>query len=118
MNKLGAFIMSMFLLSLAAQADHHVGGKHAGKHKDRLISNLDLTEDQRQPVTDILKEQWKKRKEIMQPALDQVQPEMETLREETRQRLAAVLTEEQLQKYDELSSKRQERMQKRFRRQQ
>ena len=42
----------------------------------------------------------------MQPAFEEVKPQMEALHEETRQRLAAVLTEDQLQKYDELSSKR------------
>lgn len=110
MNKsLIAAFVSM-LLVMAASADHHPGGKH----KNMLISKLELTEEQKQPVAEILKEQRKKRWEIMQPAFEQVKPQMEALHEETRQRLAGVLTEEQLQKYDEVSSKRQKRMQKRY----
>ena len=114
MNKLLMAVFSILLLVSATQADHPAHGKHAGKHKDRVISKLQLTDDQRQFVADILKEQWEKGREIMQPAFEQVRPQMEALQEETRQRLAGILTEEQLQKYDELSSERQERMQRRF----
>ena len=49
----------------------------------------------------------------MRSAIEQVRPQMDALHEETRQRLAGILTEEQLQKYEELSSKRHERMQQR-----
>ena len=114
MNKLLVAAFSVLLLVSTAQADHPARGKHAGKHKDRVISKLQLTDDQRQPVADILKQQWEKSREIMQPAFEQVRPQMDALHEENRQRLADVLTEEQLQKYDELSSKRHERMQRRF----
>ena len=114
MHKLFIIALGALLLNSMALADHPAGGKHAGKHKDRFISKLQLTDDQRQPVADILKEQWEKGRAIMQPAFEQVKPQMEALHEETRQRLADILTEEQLQKFDELSSKRQERIQKRF----
>ena len=107
-------IFSMLLLTSMALADHPAGGKGGGKHKDRFISKLQLTDDQRQPVADILKEQKEQGREIMQSVIEQVIPQMDALHEETRQRLADVLTEEQLQKYDELSSKRHERMQRRF----
>ena len=113
MNKLTAIILSSLLASSMALADHPAGGKHKGKHKDRLISKLELTEEQKQPVADILKEQWKKRWEIKRSAMEQIKPQMETLDEETRQRLTDVLTEEQLQKYDEMSSKKHKRMEKR-----
>ena len=114
MNKLFMVIFSMLLLTSMALADHSAGGKDGGKHKDRFISKLQLTDDQRQPVADILKEQKEQGREIMQSVIEQVIPQMDALHEETRQRLADVLTEEQLQKYDELSSKRHERMQRRF----
>lgn len=113
MNKLTAIILGSLLASSMALADNPAGGKHKGKHKDRLISKLELTEEQKQPVADILKEQWKKRWEIKRSAMEQIKPQMEALHEETRQRLTDVLTEEQLQKYDELSSKRHERIHKR-----
>lgn len=113
MNRLFMVIFSTLLLTSMALADHPADGKHKGKHKDRFISKLELTDDQRQPVADILKEQKEKGREIMQSAFEQVRPQMDALHEETRQRLAGILTEEQLQKYEELSSKRHERMQQR-----
>ena len=114
MNNLFMVIFSTLLLASMALADHPADAKHKGKHRDRFISKLQLTEDQRQPVTGILKEQKEQGREIMQSAFEQVIPQTDALHEETRQRLADVLTEEQLQKYDELSSKRHERMQRRF----
>ena len=116
MNKLTAIILGSLLISSMALADHPAGGKHKGKHKDRLISKLELTEEQKQPVADILKEQWKKGREIRHSAFEQIRPQMEALHEETKERLAGVLTEEQLQKYDKMSSRRHERMHKRFER--
>ena len=116
MNKLTVIILGSLLASSMALADHPAGGKHKGKHEDRLISKLELTEEQKQPVADILKEQREKSREIMEPAFEQVRPQMEALHGETRQRLARVLTEEQLQKYDKMSSRRHERMQRRFER--
>ncbi len=113
MRRFIAVVMSTLLLTSTALADHPAGGKHKGKHSDRLISKLELTEEQKQPVSDILKEQWKKGREIMQSAFEQARPQMEAVHEETRQRLTDVLTDEQLQKYDELSSKRHGRMQRR-----
>ena len=110
MKKLTAIILGSLLASSMALADHPAGGKHGGKHKDRFISKLELTEEQKQPVADILKEQWKKRREIKRSAMEQVKPQMEALDEETRQRLVEILSEEQLQKYDKMSSKRHERM--------
>ena len=114
MNKLTVIILGSLLASSMALADHPAGDKHKGKHKDRLLSKLELTEEQKQPVADILKEQWKKRWEIKRSAMEQIKPQMEALDEETRQRLTDVLTEEQLQKYDELSSGKHKRMEKRF----
>ena len=113
MNKLTAIILGSLLVSSMTLADNPAGSKHKGKHKDRLISKLELTEEQKQPVADILKEQWKKRWELKRSAMEQIKPQMEALHEETRQRLTDVLTEEQLQKYDELSSRKHKRTQKR-----
>ena len=113
MNKLLIAAFVSMLLAAAAFADHPAGDKHGGKYKDRLISKLELTEEQKQPVADILKEQRKKKREIKRAAMEQVRPQMEALHGETRQRLAGVLTEEQLQKYDKISSKRHKRMHKR-----
>ena len=113
MKKLTAIILGSLLVSSMAFAGHPAGDKHGGKHKDRLISKLELTEEQEQPVADILKEQRKKKREIKRAAMEQVRPQMEAVHGETRQRLAAILTDEQLQKYDDMRSKRHKRMHKR-----
>lgn len=111
MNKLlSAVFVSMLLFATAGAAHHN------GEHKNMLLSKLELAEEQKQPVAEILKEQRKKRKEIRRSALEQIKPEMAALDEETRQRLGEILTEEQLQKYDKISSTRHERMQKRLER--
>ena len=116
MNKIYVVAFSSLLLVCAAQADHGKGGKHGGKHKDWLFNKLELTEEQKQSVTEILKEQRKKSREIKQSALEQVRPQLEALHGETREQLAEILTEEQLQSYDDLGRKRHERKQKRFER--
>lgn len=113
MNRFFMIVSCTLLLATMAFADNKAGGRHMGKHADRLVKKLQLTEEQKQPVADILKEQWAKSREIMQPAFEQVRPQMEAVHEETRQQLADILTEEQLQKYDKLSKKRHERMLKR-----
>ncbi|MDE0283347.1 MAG: hypothetical protein OXN26_02185 [Gammaproteobacteria bacterium] len=109
MNKLLIAVFGSMLLLATASADHHTGGKH----KNKLISKLELTEEQKQPVAEILKEQWKKKRAIKRSAMEQIKPQMAALDEETRQRLDGILSEEQLRKYDALSSKRHKRMHKR-----
>ena len=46
MNRLFMVIFSTLLLTSMALADHPADGKHKGKHKDRFISKLELTEEQ------------------------------------------------------------------------
>ena len=116
MKKLTAIILGSLLVSSMALAGQAGDNKHRGKHKDRLISKLELTEEQKQPVADILKEQRKKKRAIKRAAMEQARPQMEALHGETRQRLAAILTDEQLQKYDKMSSKRHGRKHKHFER--
>ena len=116
MNKFIAIVLGSLLLTSMALADRPSEGKCAGKHKGRLLSKLELTEEQQQPVAEILEQQREKTRETMQAAFEQVRPPLQALHAETRQRLAEVLTGEQLQQYDKLSSRRHERMQKRFER--
>ena len=117
MSRLLIVVCTSLLLSGTALAHHHgKGGNHGQQHKAMLFKKLDLAEDQKQPVAEILKEQRQKRKEIRKPGFERNKPQMEALRKETRQRLAAVLTEAQLQKYDALSGQRHKRMHKHFER--
>ena len=106
---LGSLLASCYGPCRSACRRHSTGGNT----RDRFISKLELNEEQKQPVADILKEQWRKKREIKRSAMEQIKPQMAALDEETRQRLDGILSEEQLRKYDELSSKRHKRMHKR-----
>lgn len=114
MKKSLLIALGILLLTSPVMAGHRSKDGHVEKRMDRLTSELQLTDEQRQPVAAIIREQWKKRREIIRSAFEQTKPQMEALRDETSQRLAEILDEEQLQKYEELGSKRQERMQKHF----
>lgn len=77
----------------AAMAGH--GGGFMGKGADRLKSFLGLNDAQVTQVEAIMQEQKAK---------------MDVLREETDQRIQAVLTPEQATKFQEMKQKRQDRM--------
>lgn len=76
-----------------AMADHGFGGKGM----DRLKTALGLSDVQASQVDVIMQEQKAK---------------MDALREETNQRIQALLTPDQATKFAEIQQKRQERMQK------
>lgn len=89
-------------------------GKHRGKHAEKVVQALDLTDEQKEPVQEILREQMEKGRALRQSIRQQAEPEIKALMAETRTKLAGVLDETQLQKYDEFSAKRYEKMQRRF----
>lgn len=84
-----------------------------GQHMDRMIQNLNLTEEQEPAVRQILEEQHTKFRSEMQSVRDQAQPRMEALKAETSQRLSTVLNTEQLQTFNSNMEKRQQKMQER-----
>lgn len=71
---------------------------HKGDRAEHLAKKLDLTAEQKQQLTLVFEEQHAKR---------------EALRQETDQRMQAVLTLEQMAKFEELKKQRHEKWQKR-----
>ncbi|MEB4593309.1 hypothetical protein VSS37_20190 [Candidatus Thiothrix sp. Deng01] len=89
--------LAAMLGATVAMADHGFGGGFGGKGMDRLKTALGLSDVQASQVDVIMQEQKAK---------------MDALREETNQRIQALLTPDQATKFAEIQQKRQERMQK------
>jgi hypothetical protein len=70
--------------------------------KGRLFEQLQLNDDQVDAVKQIMRDKREKRRAIM----EDVRPQMEALRFETKEQLATVLNEKQLLKFDEMTEKR------------
>ena len=108
-------LCALFISSaVLADYDHCPREKKAAKRMDRLVEKLQLTDEQKQPVIDIITQQRKKARELRRAAYEQMKPRRQALREETRTQIAAILDENQLQKYDEMSEKRKKWKEKRF----
>lgn len=108
-------LCALFLASVVlADQNHCPREKKAAKRMDRLVEKLQLTDEQKQPVIDIITQQRQKIQELRRAAHEQVKPQGKALREETRTRLATILDEAQLQKYDEMSEQRTRWKEKRF----
>ncbi|MGZ5012747.1 MAG: Spy/CpxP family protein refolding chaperone [Methylobacter sp.] len=102
MNKKIITIALALALPLTVAAAPGDKGDFEGDHAnrvERLAKNLDLNAEQKSKVEVIFKEQHEKLKAI---------------HEETRARLQAVLTKEQMTKMDEMKKQRHEKWQKKF----
>ena len=109
----------LLLLTLSIIAGGVIAGenwhrKHKQKHLERLTSELQLNDSQKIQVESILKEQLQKGMELRESIRKQVEPQMQALHSETRDLLQTVLDEKQLQKFDQLSAERHEKMRRRF----
>lgn len=85
-------IVAIILCGLLVPTTILAGSKHHGHHLDRLTEGLGLSEEQKGQIEIIFKEQHEKHK---------------ALREEGKERISAVLTPEQQEKFE---AKREERM--------
>ena len=112
-------IAAVFALVVGAAAFAGPGTKHDPQaHIDRLATELGLDDAQATQVGEILRQQRDKyralhhelRDQGVERGSDEARALREQAREETRQRLSAVLTEEQLVSFEEL---RREHMQQR-----
>jgi len=108
-RRLTAGIIALAALSLVPLAAQAWGrGGHRGPSPDRaverLTEDLALTADQQTQVKTILEESFAKGTEMREAH----RQEMEALRDQTHESLAAVLTPEQVQKFDELRDERRE----------
>ncbi|MFQ5660964.1 MAG: Spy/CpxP family protein refolding chaperone [Gammaproteobacteria bacterium] len=116
MKQFITLLVTAFIFAQPAFAEHGDKGKHMdkrGHHMDRMIEELQLNGDQVDTFRQIMKEQRGKHRAVFQEMRDQMKPKMEAIHEETRQRLSTVLNEQQLQRFDEMTNKMRERMEKR-----
>ena len=92
MQRHALFLALALAVAAPAWADTGTGaGATAGHHRDTVVEKLQLNPDQAQKFRDIMREQ---------------QTKLDALRAETHQRLATVLTPDQLKRYDELTRNR------------
>ena len=106
---------STYVLSRDRGCYHH-DGMHKHKHMEYITDELDLSEEQSRQVKAILKESHEKRRAVWEEQRKIIKPKMQAIKQETRDNLATVLSEEQLEEYDEMKAewkkKRQERREK------
>lgn len=100
--------------ALSKDRDCHRYGKH--KHMEYITDELDLSDEQSKQVKAILKESHEKRRAVWEEQRKIIKPKMQAIQEETRDKLATVLSEEQIKEYDEMKAewkkKREERREK------
>ena len=106
MNRLITLALVLFVFTQPVFAERD----KKGEHMDRFTKELQLNDDQVDPVKDILKEQRQKHLAIR----EQVKPQMEAIHEETKQRLSTVLDSDQLQQFEKMTNKWHERMKNKF----
>lgn len=85
-----------------------------GEHRmdrEKFLDEMNLSADQKSRVQEILKEQHEKKRALFDAEGDRdaKRPQMEALHQETKTRLATVLNEEQMAKFDAAHQKRMER---------
>jgi len=113
MKLLVTLFLTAFIFFQPAFAEHEHKGqrmeKH-GQHIERLIQELQLSDDQVMTFKQIIKDQHEKRRAVMKEIHEQLRPKMEAMRNETKQRLSNVLNDEQLQHFEEMMQKRHDHM--------
>lgn len=107
-------LISLLLLSSVLIQPVFADQDRRERHRAKLIEKLNLTEEQTEQVSTIMQEQRQKARTLFNETREQIRPQMESLHAETRERLAAILDEQQLQRFDEISQKRREKMNRRF----
>ena len=107
MNGKGALLwivviaVSCFLLGSLAGRFYQQEGEGAEKtYVERLESDLDLTEDQKQKITDYLTKEDEAIRLILDRFREPVATEIEKIRDVTRQRIRDLLSPEQCRLFD------------------
>jgi Spy/CpxP family protein refolding chaperone len=78
-------------------------GGRGGPNLDMLAQELGLSADQKAKLAPILEQQRAKMQELRDLAPEQRREKMRAVREENHKALAAILTPEQLKKFDEMN---------------
>jgi uncharacterized membrane protein len=100
----GALSMNLYLRSGAPERPNP-GRRSPGEVVSKMSDRLNLTSDQRERVGAILKEtfgQYDLIKQDVDPCFQQVKPRFDTVRQASREKIRAVLSEEQLPKFEQM----------------
>lgn len=95
-------------MSAGAFAMHHEDGERGlgdGKRLEKMAQQLDLNDEQKSQVAQIMKAQGEKRKAMMEAHKAQ----RDAMQADMRSQLSGVLTPEQMQKLDNMREERNER---------
>ncbi|MGH8244986.1 MAG: Spy/CpxP family protein refolding chaperone [Gammaproteobacteria bacterium] len=103
-ERLAAVLNADQMQRMQAMEKRHGRGSDKEDRFGKLSSELNLTDEQSQSVRRILKDQREKMHALFKSegSRDEKHSKLETLRAETRQQFAAVLSEEQLARMDEM----------------
>jgi len=120
-SKARLIVVSVFVIGFAAGAlslnlyqqmtsSNNKGGPRGGAEFliKRMNEEVGLASDQQEQIKKILDETGEKYREIrkeMDPAIKNFEPRFNTVRQESRDRIRALLTPEQLPKYEEMVQK-------------
>ena len=99
----------MILLTQVSFAESGKGCDRAGK----LTEKLDLQDDQIEAVQQIMSEQQEKRREIFEANRDSMKKKMDSLHNDTKDKLNSVLSPEQMAEFEKLHAKRMEKREQR-----
>lgn len=91
-----------FTILLASLSLTSFAGEYSDRHQDRMIKQLNLNAQQSEQIQSIFDSKSEQRKDLYQQML--------TLREQTNKEIEAILTPEQLEKFQKMQKKRQKNM--------
>ena len=106
-------LFMMVLLLIMSQQYVLAESEKNCKPGDKFIKQMQLGDEQVEPVKKILEQQHEKRRTIREEHREAMQKKMESLHDETKSQLAGILTDEQMSQFEEISAKRKEKMEKR-----
>ena len=110
----GGFSMSLYRTVTGSPGSERGKGNHGGAHMlDKMDKKLNLTADQREKVKAILDETYAQYDQVAKD----VEPRIHVIRQQYRDRLRALLTEEQKPKFEEMvaeSDAKREKMKEHF----
>ena len=91
-----------FTLLVASLSLSSFASEYSERHQDRMIKKLDLNAQQSEQIQAIFDSKSEQRKELRQQML--------TLREQTNSEIKAILTPEQLDKFQQMQKNNQKKM--------
>jgi len=94
------YLGSLSVIDSAIARDHD-HGKNDGKPIRMLFHNIDMSEDQRKQVKEIMKTSLEQGKELRKATEKEVDQQRDAIKSRNREALSTVLNEEQMSQFDE-----------------